>query len=102
MTLLWESLYRYTPGDVGNCETLCLSSTRGSMNNTTGNCRGERACHAPTARYTTSVTRYLLLLLIVSFGATAQQQAPVVQEPPEEDVTVDPKTEYVLNPLQAE
>jgi tetratricopeptide (TPR) repeat protein len=25
-----------------------------------------------------------------------------VQEPPEEDVTVNPKTEYVLNPLQAE
>jgi tetratricopeptide (TPR) repeat protein len=60
-----------------------------------------RVCDAPTARYTTSVTRYLLLLLIVSIGATAQQQAPV-QEPPEEDVTVDPKTEYVLNPLQAE
>src|SRR5262249_18605353 len=24
------------------------------------------------------------------------------QEPPEEDVTIDPKTQYVLNPLQAE
>lgn len=28
-------------------------------------------------------------------------QTPV-QEPPEEDVTLDPKAEYVLNPLQAE
>jgi len=33
--------------------------------------------------------------------APTHSQAPV-QEPPEEDITVDPKTEYVLNPLQAE
>lgn len=34
-----------------------------------------------------------------SFTSLAQT---TVQEPPEEDVTVDPKREYVLNPLQAE
>lgn len=47
------------------------------------------------------MTRFLLLALIVSSAAVAQSQAPV-QEPPEEDVEVNKKTEYVLNPLQAE
>jgi predicted TPR repeat methyltransferase len=41
-----------------------------------------------------------LLLLIVSLSPVWSQ--PAVQEPPEEDISVDQKTEYVLNPLQAE
>ncbi len=47
------------------------------------------------------MARFRLALLFVSFLLPASPQA-VVQEPPEEDVTIDPKTEYVLNPLQAE
>lgn len=54
-----------------------------------------------SASYTTSVTRVRSVLLFVSLLTPVFPQAPV-QEPPEEDVSVDPKTEYVLNPLQAE
>jgi predicted TPR repeat methyltransferase len=45
-----------------------------------------------------------LLLLIVSLTVPVLPQATKTtpQEPPEEDLTVDPKTQYVLNPLQAE
>jgi tetratricopeptide (TPR) repeat protein len=48
------------------------------------------------------VTRFRLLLLIVSLAAAATPQtAP--QEPPEEDVSPSQaKKDYVLNPLQAE
>ena len=45
------------------------------------------------------MARFCLLLLILLPFSWAQGPA---QEPPEEDVTFDPKTEYVLNPLQAE
>jgi len=50
------------------------------------------------------VTRFRLFVFFVSLSAAAFCQAPPppVQEPPEEDVSIDPKTEYVLNPLQAE
>ena len=51
-------------------------------------------------RYTTSVTRLSLLFLLVSLASTALPQT-AEQEPPEEDVALQPKTEYVLNPLQA-
>ena len=54
-----------------------------------------------SASYTTSVARFCFVVLFVSLLVPAFPQAPA-QEPPEEDVTVDPKTEYVLNPLQAE
>jgi predicted TPR repeat methyltransferase len=40
------------------------------------------------------------LFVSLSF-ALAQQQSSPAQEPPEEDVSLLPKTEYVLNPLQA-
>jgi len=55
----------------------------------------------PSASYNTSVAWSRLLLLILSLVLPALPQAKV-QEPPEEDVTIDPKAEYVLNPLQAE
>jgi tetratricopeptide (TPR) repeat protein len=35
------------------------------------------------------------------FCALAQEQPVTLQEPPEEDDSLKPKTEYVLNPLQA-
>lgn len=40
------------------------------------------------------------MVLLVSLASTAFPQA-AVDEPPEEDVALLPKTEYVLNPLQA-
>lgn len=49
-----------------------------------------------------SVTRLRLLLLIVSFTAPAAMPQEPVQEPPEEDISLQPKNEYVLNPLQAD
>jgi predicted TPR repeat methyltransferase len=51
--------------------------------------------------YNISVTRFRLLLLIVSFAVPAWPQAQV-EEPPEEDVNPREQTEYVLNPIQAE
>ena len=54
----------------------------------------------PDASYTTSVTRLRLFVLFVSLSSAALAQKPV-DEPPEEDVALQPKTEYVLNPLQA-
>jgi tetratricopeptide (TPR) repeat protein len=56
---------------------------------------------AQNGSYNTSVTRFRIVLMIVSLAAPILAQG-TVQEPPEEDITVDPKTEYVLNPLQAE
>lgn len=54
------------------------------------------------------MTRFRLLLLFVSLSFATQhsalaffQQPSAEQEPPEEDVSLLPKTEYVLNPLQA-
>lgn len=61
----------------------------------------QESVHESSASYTTSVARFRFVVLFVSLLAPAFPQA-TVQEPPEEDVTVDPKTEYVLNPLQAE
>jgi tetratricopeptide (TPR) repeat protein len=46
------------------------------------------------------VTRFRLFVLLVSLASTALSQTPA-EEPPEEDVSLLPKTEYVLNPLQA-
>ena len=46
------------------------------------------------------MTRLRLLFLFVSLAAVGLPQTPV-EEPPEEDVSLQPKTEYVLNPLQA-
>ena len=46
------------------------------------------------------MTRFRLLLLFVSLAFAALAQKPA-EEPPEEDIDLLPKTEYVLNPLQA-
>ena len=48
------------------------------------------------------MTRFRIVLLFVSLATAIFGQSAAVQEPPEEDVTVDPKREYVLNPLQAD
>ena len=69
------------------------------MNNRKRRASGAKTPH-PRASYTTSVTRLRLLLLLVSLASTASSQAPA-EEPPEEDVSLLPKTQYVLNPLQA-
>ncbi len=59
--------------------------------------------HRATAGYNTSVARFCLFLFVFVSLSFAQGPPPIQeQEPPEEDVAFDPKTEYVLNPLQAE
>lgn len=41
-------------------------------------------------------------MVVSGFLLGAQQQPPVAQEPPEEDVTLVETKEYTFNPLQAE